>query len=96
LISPEADEMSFQADAAFDREEVGAARQVFVDMSVQSLVLGEARRRVLTRMFGVSGDDQSLLVTMLLIGSVATVLRGVVVRPWPRPSGAVAAIGGAC
>jgi hypothetical protein len=79
---------------AFNRDEFGVARLLFVDVRVRSLLMAEARRRVVTRVFGVPRDEQSFLVTMILIGAVATVLRGFAARPWPRPSGADAAIGG--
>jgi hypothetical protein len=77
------------------RNEVAGAGQFFVDRRVEALLLGEARRRVVTRMFGIPGQEQSLLVTMILAGSVATVLGGLLARPWPRPSGGDALIGGA-
>lgn len=66
-----------------------------VDVGVQSLLLGEARRRVVTRVFGVPRDDQSFLVTMILFGAAATVLRDLAPRPLPRPTGADVKIGGA-
>jgi hypothetical protein len=77
----------------FNRDAVRGARLLFVDMRVRSLVMGEARRGVVTRMFGVPRDDQSFLATMILIGAVGTVLRGFVPRPWLRPTGADAEIG---
>ena len=80
---------------AFEGDEVGGAKLLFVDVKVRSLLMGEARRRVVTRVFGVPRDDQSFLVTMILIGAVARVLRDFAALPRPRPSGADAAIGGA-
>jgi hypothetical protein len=77
------------------REEVGGAGQFVTDRRVEALLVGEARRRAVTRMFGVPGGEQSLLVTLILAGSAATVLGGMVARPLPRLSGADAAIGGA-
>jgi hypothetical protein len=56
------------------------------------LGMGEARRRVLTRVFGVPRDKQSFLVTAILVGAGATVLRGLAPRR-PRLSGSDAAIG---
>jgi hypothetical protein len=78
-----------------NRAELGVATELFVDVRVRSLLMGEARRRVVTRMFGVPREDQSFLVTMIVIGAVATVLRGFAPRPLPRPSGADVAMGGA-
>ena len=77
------------------RNEVAGAGQFFADRRVEALLVGEARRRVVTRMFGIPGEEQSLLVTTILAGSVATAVGGLVARPLPRPSGSVAAIGGA-
>jgi hypothetical protein len=69
------------------------ARMVFVDVGVRSLLLGEARRRAVTRVFGVPANDQSLLVTMILLGAVGTVVRGLA-PALPRPSRTHAAVGG--
>jgi hypothetical protein len=80
---------------AFDRDDVGGARLLIIDMRVGSLLMREARRRVVTRMFGVPVEGQSFLVTIAVLGAAATVLRGVVARPLPRPSGTDLAIGGA-
>ena len=77
------------------RNELAGAGRFYADRKVEALLLGEARRRVVTRMFGIPGEEQSLLVTMLLAGSVATVLGGLVARPVPRPSRGDAVIGGA-
>jgi hypothetical protein len=80
---------------AFNRDEVGGAKLLFVDVRVRSLVIGEARRRVVTRVFGIPRDEQSFLVTMILIGAVGKVFRDFAALPRPpRPSGADAAIGG--
>ncbi|MGZ8458577.1 MAG: hypothetical protein ACXWZ4_18365, partial [Gemmatirosa sp.] len=62
------------------------ARMLFVDVGVRSLLSGEARRRAVTRVFGVPADEQSLLVTMILLGAVGTVARGLAPRQFPRPS----------
>ena len=69
------------------------ARMLFVDVGVRSLLLGEARRRAVTRVFGVPPNDQSLLVTMILLGAAGTVVRGLA-PSLPRPSGSDAAVGG--
>jgi hypothetical protein len=78
----------------FNRDEVHGASLLFVDMRLRSLMMREARRGVVTRMFGVPRDEQSFLATMVLFGAVAAVLRGFAARPWPSPSGADAAITG--
>ena len=78
----------------FNPADVHGARLVFVDMRVGSLLAREARQRVVTRAFGVPRPDQSFLATMLLLAAAVTVLRGVVARPLPHPSGGDAAIGG--
>jgi hypothetical protein len=70
------------------------ARMVFVDVGVRSLLMGEARRRAVTRVFGIPAEDQSLLVTMIVLGATCTVVRGLAPR-LPRPSGTHAAVGGA-
>ena len=69
------------------------ARTLFVDVGVRSLLIGEARRRAVTRVFGVPPNDQSLLVTMILLGAAGTVVRGLA-PSLPRPSGSDAAVGG--
>jgi hypothetical protein len=76
-------------------DEFGAATPSLADVRVRSLLMAEGRRRAVTRVVGVPRDDQSFLVTMVLIGAVATLLRDLAARPRPRPSGADAAIGGA-
>jgi hypothetical protein len=67
---------------------------LFVDVRARYLLLGEARKRVLTRAFGTPRDEQSVLVTAILIGAAATAARDLLPRPWPRPTRAGAAIGG--
>jgi hypothetical protein len=84
-----------QQGSTFVRDDVGGARGLFVNMRVASILMRYARQRVVTRMFGVPAEDQSSLVTITLLGAVATVVGGVVVRPLPRPSGTDLAIGGA-
>ena len=69
------------------------ARMVFVDVGVRSLLLGEARRRAVTRVFGIPAEHQSLLVTMILLGAAGTAARGLA-PPLPRPSRTDAAVGG--
>ena len=70
------------------------ARMLFVDVGVRSLLMGEARRRAVTRVFGVAPEDQSLLVTLILLGAAGTVARGLAPRQLPRPSRTQAAVGG--
>jgi hypothetical protein len=70
-----------------------AARMLAVDVGVRSLLIGEARRRAVTRVFGVPANEQSLLVTMILFGAAATVVRGLT-PALPRPSRLDAAVGG--
>lgn len=67
---------------------------LFVDVRVRSLVLSEARRRAVTRVFGVPASDQSFLVTMILLGSVGAAARGLAPASFPRPSRMHAAVGG--
>jgi hypothetical protein len=52
------------------------AKMLFVDAGVRSLLLGEARRRAVTRMVGIPAEDQSLLVTMIVLGAAGTVVHG--------------------
>jgi hypothetical protein len=73
----------------------GHATSALVDVRVRSLMVGEARRRAMTGMFGVPAEQQSLLVTLVLLGAAGTVLRGLVPGHMPHPHGADAAIGGA-
>jgi hypothetical protein len=74
--------------------EVHGAKSSSGDVRVGALLLGEARRRAVTRLFGIPAADQSLLATAILGGSVAAVLRGMVPGPLPRLSGGDALIGG--
>ena len=74
--------------------QIGVAPSLLGDARVASLLMADGRQRVVTRVFGVPREDQSFLVTVILTGAVVTVLRGLVPRPWPRPSGSDAAIGG--
>jgi hypothetical protein len=84
-MSGEAEAMSASDDSV--------ARMLFVDVGVRSLLLGEARRRAVTRVFGVPPSDQSLLVTMILLGAAGTVVRGLA-PSLPRPSRTDAVVGG--
>jgi hypothetical protein len=70
------------------------ARMLFVDVGVRSLLMGEARRRAVTRVFGIPADEQSLLVTLILLGAAGTVVRGLAPAQLPRPSRTHAAVGG--
>lgn len=79
-------------DAPMSRDEVLGARLLFVDVRVRSLLMREARRRAVKRVFGVPPEDQSFLATLILIGAAATVLRGLA-PPLPRPTRADAEIG---
>ncbi len=65
-----------------------------VDMRVGAMLLGEARRRMLTRVFGVPGDEQSFVVTVALLGAGGAVLAGLVPHPSLHVSRADAAMGG--
>jgi hypothetical protein len=76
-----------------ERDQISVGTALFVDVRVRSLLLGEARKRVVTGAFGIPRGDQSLLVRMILMGAMATALRDLAPRPWPRPSGADAVIG---
>jgi hypothetical protein len=71
---------------ALHRHDPGLGSMLYTDLRVRSLLLGEARKRAATRAFGVHRDDQTLLVTAILIGATATALRDLAPRPWPRPS----------
>ena len=66
----------------------------FVDARVVSLFLAEGRRRAVTRVFGLPRDEQSVLVTLILAGAAATVLREVIPRPRSPLTRKNAAIGG--
>jgi hypothetical protein len=68
------------------------ARMLFVDVGVRSLLAGEARRRAVTRVFGVPPEEQSLLVTLTLLGAAAAVVRGLA-PAMPRPTRMHAAVG---
>ena len=74
-------------------EDIGVARMAVVDVGVRSLLIGEARRRAVTRVFGVPADEQSLLVTMILLGAAGGVVRAFA-PALPRPSRMDAAVGG--
>jgi hypothetical protein len=69
------------------------ARMLFVDVGVRSLLAGEARRRAVTRVFGIPPDEQSLLVTLTLLGAAGAVARGLAPGSLPRPSRLQAAVG---
>jgi hypothetical protein len=84
-----------QPGSASVRDGVGDARSVVVNMRVASILMSYAHQRAVTRMFGVRAEDQSSLVTITLLGTVATVAAGVAVRLVPRPSGTDLAIGSA-
>jgi hypothetical protein len=81
------------SETPFARE-LGGADLLFADVRLRSLLLAEARHRALTRVFGVQSGDQSALVTLILVGAGAAVLRDLMPGPWPRPSRRDAVIGG--
>lgn len=70
------------------------AGTLLVDVRTGSLLLREVRRQAVTRAFGIPPEEQSILGTAILVGAAVTVARGVL-APWPRLSGADAAMGGA-
>ena len=74
--------------------EPGVGTLLFVDLRVRSLLLGEARKRALTRSFGTPRDEQSRLVTALLLVAAATALADLVPGRLPRPTRAGAVLGG--
>jgi hypothetical protein len=76
------------------RGEPGVGTMLFVDLRARYLLLGEARKRVVTRAFGIPRAEQSFLATAIVIGAAATVLRDLAPRPWPWPTRTDAAIGG--
>ena len=73
----------------------GDATLALVDVRVRSLLMREARRRAVSGVFGIPAEEQSFLVTLLLLGAAATVLRGLVPGHLPHAQGADAAVGGA-
>jgi hypothetical protein len=79
---------------ALHRGDPGLGAMLYVDVRVRSLLLGEARKRAVTRAFGTAHGDQSYLVTAILLGAAATAVRDLAPRPFPRPSRTGAAIGG--
>ncbi|MEP6953186.1 MAG: hypothetical protein ABI950_03875 [Solirubrobacteraceae bacterium] len=70
-----------------------SAARLSVDLRVWSLLIGEARRRTVTRVFGVPGDQQSFLGTVALLGAAGVVARGALPAR-PHLSRADAAMGG--
>jgi hypothetical protein len=76
-----------------DGDGIGGARLLAADIRYRSLLMRHARQGALTRVFGVSAEDQSFLVTLLLAGAAGTAVRGFLPR-WPHVSGADAEIGG--
>lgn len=79
------------ADSTAD--EMSGATRLVVDMRVASLLAGEARRQVVTRVFGVPPEAQSFMTTVILFGAAGAVVRGAVARPLPHPSRGDALIG---
>jgi hypothetical protein len=81
-------------DGATHRGEPGVGTMLFVDLRARYLLLGEARKRVVTRALGIPRAEQSFLATAIVIGAAATVLRDLAPRPLPWPKRSDAAIGG--
>src|SRR5947208_9359270 len=63
---PARDRSMSTTDPVVSRDELGLARILLVDMKVRSLLVAEARRRGITRVFGIPRADQSTLVTMMV------------------------------
>jgi hypothetical protein len=78
---------------AMSETDDSVARMLFVDVGVRSLLAGEARRRAVTRVFGVPPEEQSLLVTLILLGAAGAVVRGRAPGRLPRPTRTHAAVG---
>jgi hypothetical protein len=76
---------------------LAGAGQLLADARTGSLLVGAARKSALGHVFGVAPDDQSRLVTVLLIGALAAVAGEYAARvPHPGlPSGVDTAMGGA-
>jgi len=75
--------------------DLGPGGLLFVDVKIRSALIAEGRRRAVTRLFGISRDDQSWLVTTILFGAGAMVARDAVAGRLRRPSGSDMAMGGA-
>ena len=84
---------SEEQGVAFSGDGFSGAGQLYADVRTGSLLIHEAHQRVVTRVLGLRRDEQSLLVTVILIGAVATALRDLAAPLWPHPSAAQAAIG---
>jgi hypothetical protein len=63
------------------REHVSGARWFFGDVMIAFVVLNEARHRAVAAVFGVSKDWRSNLITLIVIGAVASALRRVAAAP---------------
>ena len=68
-----------------ETDDIGA-RILFVDVGVRSLLIGEARRRALTRVFGVPPEEQSLAGHAASCSARPARSSGAWRRPLPRPS----------
>src|SRR6185503_6839113 len=75
--------------------DLGTGGLLFVDVKIRSALIAEGRRRAITRVFGISRDVQSWLVTTILCGAGALVVRDAVAGRLHHPSGSDVAIGGA-
>ena len=76
-------------------DEADAVKQLLVDVKVASLLAGHARRRVVTQVFGIPEEDQTFLVTIIVLGAGASVVGGAVSRFVPHPTRGDFAMGGA-
>jgi hypothetical protein len=83
--------------SSIPRDDHGATL-LYTDLRMRSMVAGEMRRRGLTKVFGVAGTEQSLLVTLALLAALGAVA-GEYISRLPRPPGLPSrsdgAIGGA-
>ena len=82
-----------QQSLPLNGDDVRGAPRLLVDARVGSLIVGQARKGAVTRMFGVPPADQSLLATLILFGAAAAVLRDLTPRPWRHATGVDARIG---
>ena len=82
-----------QQSLPLNGDDVRGAPRLLVDARVGSLIMGQARKGAVTRMFGVPPADQSLLATLILFAAAAAVLRDLTPRPWRHATGVDARIG---
>jgi hypothetical protein len=79
---------------ASNGDEISGVELLYVDVKMRSALASEARRRVVTRMFGIPRDEQSFLVTMILLGAAGKVVGDFVTSLRPHPSRADAEVAG--